>query len=82
MYELRVPRLQIIRSKFEKQEDLDNNSNVDTGPLGFVVAEGDRRVLFGAFVEMDVETAVYGIELEVADVTFELMRSTVLFPVI
>ena len=45
-------------------------------------AEGDRRVLFGAFVEMDVETAVYGIELEVADVTFELMRSTVLFPVI
>lgn len=45
MYELRVPRLQIIRSKFEKQEELDNNANANAGPLGFIVEEGDRRAL-------------------------------------
>lgn len=44
--------------------------------------EEDRWVLFDAAGGAEVEAAVDAMELEVVDVTFELMRSTVLFPVI
>ncbi|KAI0086047.1 hypothetical protein BDY19DRAFT_996234 [Irpex rosettiformis] len=45
VYEIRVPRLQIVRSKFEKPEEPDANAGTNFNHSNSVAVENDRRVL-------------------------------------